>query len=616
MINHKNFRNYLILLVATLFIGSCTYESDDYYSPPVNPNPDSPDLQIVTLNLEEDTVFIYWDKEVVFDFTTDNHKIHGVKFILDGEEYYTKYNNSGRFKFTHLLLSHGIHRLVVEVYTETGSGSLADELGYEQFVFSKEWVVEVYLNIYSELISYPENGFLKLAWPAYKSSDFIEYKITRGGSPTGFEVGRTTNTSFTDSSYIGEGELYYIEVIRANEAAAQWGTIPVHSDKPRLSFSANPENEYRLHWTKTKYYNAVEAIEIYNEARYSPHFELIASAASNGDTVHLITNAQFGDQKEYTIHVKPKYAHHLYPGHPSVFEYAHRFNIGYGTLNFSAVYPAGETDYLMANNSDGYIYRYSTETFEIEETRKYIYNGNTTSIFNYVDVSKNGTYLSAYVEENKGVYWGPTADLTYNKVTDLRYFTGNSFVPPILLSDVGTALIQSLNSQNIAFYLYDFNTDAVVGSYVRQGYAGMYGFQFSPNGEYIFYIQLELKLLHFSNGIFIEMPFSEGAATFHEFMADEPERFVRWEGGVFYIKNCADFSTVNQFPLVDDMIVDIDYYQDQLLTYVDGHLYVRSLIDGSLLYDVPYNNRPTYPNKCTLLNNTILHEEGVFYLLK
>lgn len=610
MISYKNYHYYLIFLVVTFFVGSCTYESDDYYSPPVNPNPVSPDLQIVSLHLDADTVYIYWDEDVEFEFKTDNQQINGVKFILDGKEYYRKYNNSGSFSFTYLFLSNGIHRLVLEVYTETGSGSLADELGYEQFVFSKEWVIEVNRNTYSELTSYPENGFLKLAWSTYKSPDFVEYRITREGTPFGFEVGRTTNTFFIDSSYVGEGELYYIEVTKANEAARFWGTIPVQSGRPLLSFSANQENEYRLHWTKTKYYNAIEAIEIYNESRQSPRFELITSVPSIGDTVHLITNAQFGDDKEFTIHLKPRYNHYLYSSDPSHFEYAHRYYIGYGALGFSDVYPAGETDYLIGTNTHSYIHRYSTETFEIEETRNY------PGGFKYLQVSKNGTYLSAYVGQNRDVYWGPTADLSSNKVTDLRYLTGNNYAPPILLSDVGTALISSINTTNVAFYVYDFNEDAVIGSFIRNGNSGLYGYQFSPNGDYIFYIQHEMKLLHFSNGVFTEMPFSQGSATFHEFMADEPGHFVRWESGVFYIKKCADFSTVYQFPLSDDMIVDIDYYQDQILTYTDGHLYVRSLIDGSLLYDIPYNNSPTYYNKCTLLNNTILHQAGVFYLLK
>lgn len=616
MISYKNFCFYLFFLMVTIFVGSCAYESDDYYSPPVNPNPVPPNLQIVTLNLDADTVFIYWDEDVVFEFKTDNQQIHGVKFILDGEEYYSKYNNSGSFSFTYLLLSHGIHQLVLEVYTETGSGSLADELGYEQFIFSKEWVVDVNRNIYKELTSYPENGFLKLAWPAYKSPDFVEYRITREGTPLGFEVGRTTNNFFIDSTYVGEGEMYYIEVIRTDEEARCWGTIPVQSGRPFLSFSANKDNEYRLHWTRTKYYNAIEAIEIYNESRYSPRFELIKSVASTGDTVHLITNAQFGDNKEFTIHLKPRYNHYQYSNNPSNFEYASRFYIGYGALDFSDVYPAGETHYLIGNNSENYIHRYSTETFEIEESRQYISSGNTPSGFTNLQVSKNGTYLSAYTFPNRDVYWGPTTDLSINKVTDLKYLTGNNYAPPILLSDVGTALISSINANNVAFYVYDFNEDAIVGSFIKNGNAGLFGYQFSPNGEYIFYLQYEMKLLHFSNGVFTEMPFSQGSATFHEFMADEPEHFVRWESGVFYIKNCADFSTVYQFPLTDDMIVDIDYYQDQLLTYTDGHLYVRSLIDGSLLYDVPYNNDPTYHNKCTLLNNTILHQAGVFYLLK
>ncbi|MBZ0241696.1 MAG: hypothetical protein K8F24_00650, partial [Bacteroidales bacterium] len=164
----KNYRYCLILLLVTIYIGSCTYKSDEYYSPPTNPNPDSPDLQIVSLNLDEDTVFIYWDKDVVFDFKTDNQKVHGVRFILDGDEYYTKDNNSGSFSFTYLMMSHGINSLVVEVYTETGSGSLADELGYEQFMFSREWVVEVYRPYTDEYRFYVENGFLKLSWPAYK----------------------------------------------------------------------------------------------------------------------------------------------------------------------------------------------------------------------------------------------------------------------------------------------------------------------------------------------------------------------------------------------------------------------------------------------------------------
>ncbi|MBZ0242107.1 MAG: hypothetical protein K8F24_02720, partial [Bacteroidales bacterium] len=410
-------------------------------------------------------------------------------------------------------------------------------------------------------------------------------------------------------SYVGERELYDIQVIRANEEVAWWGNISVPSDRLSLSFSANQENEFRLHWTKTKFYNAVEAIEIYNESRHSGYFELIASFANISDTVHLFTTAQFGVDKDYTIHVKPKHENYLYLSHPSYFEYTYRFDVGYGALEFSDVYQAGATDYLMANN---YIYRYSTETFEIEETRQYTVNGNTSSFTN-LQVSKNGTYLCAYVGSDRNVYWGPTADLTYNTVTDLKYLTGNNYAPAILLSDVGTALIESRNSQNIAFYLYDFNIDAVIGSYVKNSSVGMYDTQFSPNGDYIFYKQFEMKLLHFSNGVFTEMPFSEGSARFHEFMADEPGRYVRWENGVFYIKNCSDFSTVYQFPLTDEKIVDIDYYQDQLLTYVFGHLYVRSLIDGSLLYDVPFNKNPIGNNKCTLLNNTILHREGIFY---
>ncbi len=613
MFSPKNFRYYLILLLVTIFIGSCTYKSDDYYSPPTNPNPDSPDLQIVTLNLEEDTIVLYWDKDVVFNFKTGNQKILQVKFILDGNEYYTKDNNSGSFRFTHRILSLGIHYLSVEVYTETGSGSLAEELGYEQFVFSKEWVVEVYTPYAGERRFYVENGFLKLSWPVYKSSDFVAYRITRGDIFAAFELGRTADTTFTDSSYVGEGSVYNIQVIRANEELAWWGKISVYPDRPMLSFSANQENEYRLHWTKTPFYNAVEAVEIYKEYRHSFHFELIVSAANNSDTVYLISDAQFGDRKEYTIHVKPKYDNYLYASRPDYFDYVNSYYIGFGALEFSDVYQAGETDYLMLKNLP---FRYSTEIFEIEERSEFSGDGSSSGSFFGFHVSKNGTYFSAYVNGHRDVYWGSTADLTYYKVTDLRHLTSAQYFPPILLSDVGTAIVRKRDFQNSTFYVYDFIRDAVIGSLVINNNVSLSGIRFSPNGDYIFYKQYEMKLLHFSNGVFTEMPFSEGSATFHDFMADEPGRYVRWENGVFYIKNCADFSTVYQFPLTDEMIVDIDYYQDQLLTYVEGYLYVRSLIDGTLLYVVPYNKSPTDYNKCTLLNNTILHREGMFYILQ
>jgi hypothetical protein len=53
-----------------------------------------------------------------------------------------------------------------------------------------------------------------------------------------------------------------------------------------------------------------------------------------------------------------------------------------------------------------------------------------------------------------------------------------------------------------------------------------------------------------------------------------------------------------------------------MLTYINGHLLVRSFSDGSLLKDIPVNFNPQrWTDACYLINHTIVYGRGLLYFI-
>jgi hypothetical protein len=201
-------------------------------------------------------------KQIRFSFVSSDQEILAVRFTIDGNEEYLIKNNNGIFELDYRIYTNGIHDMVLEVYTASGSGSIAEHLGMEGFLFSKSWVLYIDQNYSFNVKSTISDGFLKLYWNRYRGYDFKEYVVYRTGWGTDKELARLKSGFFIDNTYVGEKARYDVEVITDNGTIIPWGFLELEKDLPKLHFIISESNKYIVKWNKSKYYNAVDSFRL------------------------------------------------------------------------------------------------------------------------------------------------------------------------------------------------------------------------------------------------------------------------------------------------------------------------------------------------------------------
>ena len=158
--------HYSTLLFAILVLISCEFEpSGEYFTVVKEPHHVPP--VVVDLNVVTDTILIELYGTLTFEFQTADRKFHWIRFCI-GNNCETYYSHTGSFVISaYNNVSFGAHDLASEVYTGTGSGSIADALGFEGFLYSKTWTLIVLESLKDgmKILSVkPDKGSLKLTW--------------------------------------------------------------------------------------------------------------------------------------------------------------------------------------------------------------------------------------------------------------------------------------------------------------------------------------------------------------------------------------------------------------------------------------------------------------------
>ncbi|MFW6290604.1 MAG: hypothetical protein ACOC0R_06515, partial [Mariniphaga sp.] len=163
----------------------------------------NPYIEAVDLDFTKDTLFLNYTEYFIFNFNV-NKEILNVKFFLNGTEQYQSTNNSGSFKFKKGQLSKGQYRLTMEILVKSGTGSIADKVGAEGYILTKEWILKISGDYLSQVKNYVQDGYLVLDWPEYLSSDFVQYVVCKQtvGYPGYEEIKRLRISQFVDSTYV------------------------------------------------------------------------------------------------------------------------------------------------------------------------------------------------------------------------------------------------------------------------------------------------------------------------------------------------------------------------------------------------------------------------------
>ena len=516
-----------------------------------------------------------------------------MKFTVDGQEAYNNSIASGQIYIDYGKISEGYHNLRLEITTSTGSGSIADHLGAEGFLFSKSWILLVDKSFYSKTTATSFNGFLKLSWPKYRSSDLKDYIVVRDkGSYNDVELERSKNHEFIDSSYVGEGASYFVNVFTTDSKTIPWGHLIVKPELPLLSLYPSEDHQYAIKWGKFKYYNAVGSFNLRRSFDNWYTSSVVKSTNLYSDSTMIIQGLYFGDQVNFRLNIVPAKNNVMNtPDNYSMFETRFETNAG---IKFIDVDTRLEDIFRVSPDEfvgiDNYLYlnRYSISKKSSVQHMTYQPQGCSGSKFDMLAASPAGQYLTSLYHLCDGYSMMiPTDNLNNYTLHNLSSITLSS---PLYVSDIGTAIA---NTSSAGFYIYDLNINTTIAHYDKPGFKSK-GISISPGGNYILFSDDSVHLVKLDGSIFSNI-WSDDLSKlpkFFGFDASNPERLAFWDGNVFSIKDCSSFSTINAFPLTDSTVFNVDYYNKEFLTYnpgAPGHLFIRDYSDGRLLSDIPVN---------------------------
>jgi hypothetical protein len=227
-VNRNSLFSFLVILVNL----SCDYEPEKEYFKEVPPL----DLEMLDMNIDlgvaTDTVYLMDGITFTYIPDTDNRKLYGLVVYIGDKEVTSVAAPEKSFKIPIDNIPDGVYPLTLEMYTSSGTNSIADVVGAEQVVFSRTWVAFIDRSE-PQPVTFtsiqPSNGTLKIEWTKYRQYNFQFYKIEKYcmSEDNGYELCWSRElfdqqiTGINDENYIGGAVRYEIFVVGGNRASSR-----------------------------------------------------------------------------------------------------------------------------------------------------------------------------------------------------------------------------------------------------------------------------------------------------------------------------------------------------------------------------------------------------------
>lgn len=589
------------ILFCAFFIISCEYETTEIYNVDLTKPSDAPPLDI-NLNLMTDTVNFYWASHVNLTVSSTILKVKTVKFYLDNIEYYG--NSIGN---THsILLSFsepGIHKFKMTIITNSGSNSIADNVGVEGFIFnSREWtLIAKEAKINNNLTSQIKDNKLLLSWKEYDGNDFKSYRIR--GAATGNSSDIKT-AEYYYASYVGEEDHYRVYVIDNSNTEHLWGECYVNKSLPVLKLGSI-NNQIALTWNQSIFKDNISQYQVFRSDIYTNWTKI--GTLSNNDTSIILNNTgnTFAQIMNFYLYCVPKGYTQL--ANTSLFS-SFLQNV------FTAI-PGPRFDNNMGVTCSGFYF----EDYSLESNKSilYKYSSSTdkvTAVMDYIwasTISPNAKYMLGPHDSIVDLY-----DLNTNtivKSTNMKTIA-KVFYPSMFpkISDNGICIFNSEDR----LYVYDLLNSKLIGT--KNMY--QYGLKISSNGQY-FAINKEDSLLVYqvnSNSISLSSGIKKASGFYYYdeygFFPNQPNYLYLYQPPYLYIKSCIDLSTIRTM-YIGDYLINIDFCSNKILTARNATVWdIYDLNTGSLLRTINTAIGTGASNYTLLTNNTIYFTGYKYYL--
>lgn len=563
----------IFILILTLF-SSCLYEPFGIYENPVNNNPSVPQITDIELNINADTLWIYGDYTLKYHFKSSNEEqnILGVKIYIDGVMRDSVMSENGEFSFLQSALSEGEHIMKIVLYVKSGTGSLADKLNAEAILLSKEWIVMA--DYSNRVVSYTvENGYLKLYWDEYKNSDLKSYSIQYSGT--------TKNNYLIDSSYYGAKRTFNVILEKTNGDKIPWGTLDIDENIPKPVFKISDDDSYYISWRKSPYYNAVK----YRYALNNTEDNSSTYGFKKGNDTVYVGNLYFSDYFNFTLVTLPK---RITEQTNDYMIYPSRYLSAYAgeSINIRSYTTFSSADTLTAFDSKN-IYKYFINGETVHTNL--IDQGNSFGL-GHMQISTRGRFLLGkyYNTSGKGMKYF-AKDLTTGKISQADFVDPNYNLfdsPNIMyIADNGMGIFKI----STRVFIYDFrNNNEIASKTFASENEGGISFMIAPDGKhYITLINNELMSadVYKINTSSLEKMYSlESGINTYQFSPTNPNIITTLKNKTLSIIQCEPYALIRKIDFGwDEVFMNIDYFNDQILTINANQFIIRDLNSGNII---------------------------------
>jgi hypothetical protein len=309
---------FLILCIILLIFPHCAYKPHLEFDRNIK-KPDSASIAF-TLNPSDSVYTFYESSYLNYNLNTFGLPVYSAVFFLGDQKIHESQDSTGTLYFPYDYNNLGEYKLTMVVTTGTKSGSLADILHSEGFVFSRSWkIIMARANppSASQITRIVDTaGTVKICFTKNNQVAFKQYQLFKASDLNGNiwdeslieSITDQNATSVYDSTHIGGTVYYRIQVV--NSGGSAMSLYYVHeSDKSNLQASWLDGNRIKLSWNPCIFYKNFKQYTITDESFGGG---VVYSTDTIGISSFIYTKAVFGGGNKFKISITANKSNYIY----------------------------------------------------------------------------------------------------------------------------------------------------------------------------------------------------------------------------------------------------------------------------------------------------------------
>ncbi|QQS35987.1 MAG: hypothetical protein IPM56_17390 [Ignavibacteriales bacterium] len=594
-----------LIALSFLFVISCEYSpTETYFKEIVIPEPDI-DLQILN---EDELNFLRGRVFVQFSSVLNGRNIIRIKTYLNNSLINNFYDTTGTVEINTTSHPDGPYELTFQLFTTTGTGSLADLAGAEVFILTKKYNVQFYNApvITPQITEMILSGSdLHVKWNRYNGSGFQKYVLLYNDVVLK-EISDQDSVEIIDPAYVGGTTTRTIKTYVANRPFES--SIKSFSS-PQINFisaTIQNQNSVLLTWERNNFDNAFGEYRINRNINDG---QFIAQISDINTTTFTDNNPVFGGDATYGIEAVPYHLVNTYP-HPAT--------VTVPSIGQEFIFPTGMyIDHIPA--TDLYY------TFYDRRLRVYDNSFNMVNSAEYNLTNPVNNYKLSITNSSNGelfyiIHNSPSTEIikinsstlqveqTYNLNTIAGLNIGT--LRRISISDNNRlAVVAVTSSSNPTLYIFDMNNLTLLASRVLAFNSYSDYAIISPDGNYI---RVESNLLSLNGSSLTLIGNVEKYSVFTQGSESLVQLTAAHQTNTLQLLNCANLSVLKEVPITQYLFgADLSY--DKATGLVGCHspsVYAYYIIDINnqvikkkvpvLNYHVSFKNMTLFSNDLRL----------------